>query len=215
MALGLSYSIRSILAHKLDRATAQNQGAKVESADILNKLNVELASVRASGQSAVDIDALQKYIEYLRTHHAASSDELRKLEQQRSLAYFDAQTKHSIEMFKSVIDAGREALNALVLVNGGAVVALLGFMGATISKGFPASLGMQLTRPVLFFGLGVLMGVVGFGVRYLGQACYAGQRNTLGTVFNVTSSFAAVVGYALFGSGVYAAYSAFVAQFAS
>lgn len=186
----------------------------MEPADILNKLKVELASVSASGQSVVGIDALQKYIEDLRTH-AASSVELRKLEQQKSLAHFDAQTRHSIEMFKSVIDAGREALNALVLINGGAVVALLGFMGATISKGLPASLGMQLTRPVLFFGLGVLMGAVGFGVRYLTQACYSNQRNTLGMVFNVTSIIAAVGGYLLFGSGVYAAYSAFVAQFAS
>lgn len=166
----------------------------------------------ASGQNAVGIEALQKYLEDLRTH-ATSSVELRKLEQQRSLAHFDAQTKHAIEMFKSVMDAGREALNALVLINGGAVVALLGFMGATIAKGFPASLGMQLTRPVLFFGLGVLMGALGFGVRYLGQACYSGQRRTLGNVFNVTSSLSAVVGYILFGSGVYAAYSAFVVQF--
>jgi len=68
------------------------------------------------------------------------SIELRKLEYQRMLAHYDAQTKHGIEMFKSVIESGREALNALVLVNGGAVVALLGFMGATLSKSLPPRL---------------------------------------------------------------------------
>lgn len=185
----------------------------MESAEVLNKLKTELDAVGATGQNAVAIGALQRYIDDLRTH-ATSSVELRKLEQQRSLAHFDAQTKHSIEMFKSVIDSGREALNALVLVNGGAVIALLGFMGATISKGLPAALGMQLTLPILLFGLGVLTGALGFGIRYLAQACYALNRKTLGTVFNVSSSLAAVAGYALFGSGVYVAYRSFVLQFA-
>lgn len=185
----------------------------MESAEVLNKLKTELDAVGATGQNAVAIEALQKYIDDLRTH-ATSSVELRKLEQQRSLAHFDAQTKHAIEMFKSVIDSGREALNALVLVNGGAVIALLGFMGATISKGLPAPLGMQLTLPILLFGLGVLMGALGFGIRYLAQACYAYNRNTLGTVFNVSSSLVAAAGYALFGYGVYVAYRSFVLQFA-
>jgi hypothetical protein len=56
--------------------------------------------------------------------------------------------------------------NTLVLINGGAVVSLLGFMGATISKGLSSSLGANLTHPLLYFGIGVLAGALAFGGRY-------------------------------------------------
>lgn len=185
----------------------------MEPADILDSLETELAEMSAKGQRVVAVDALQKYIEK-RRKHARSSVEDRTLEQQRSLAHLDMQTKHALEMFKSVIDAGREALNALVLINGGAVVALLGFMGATISKGLPATLGMQLTWSVLLFGCGVLTGAIGFGFRYCAQAFFKRYRMKAGFVFNLCSVLSAAIGYCLFGSGMYAAYSGFVLQFA-
>ena len=111
----------------------------MESAQVIDSLKTELAYVKAKGQGVVEIDALQKYLENLRVD-AGQSIELQKLDTQRSLAHYDAETKHSLAMFNSVIESGREALNALVLVNGGAVVALLGFMGATISKDLPKAL---------------------------------------------------------------------------
>lgn len=184
----------------------------MEPAEVINDLKTALADVKAKGQETVAIDALEKYLEGLRTD-AGQSVELRRLEYQRTLAHYDAQTKHGIEMFKSVIESGREALNALVLVNGGAVVALLGFMGATISKGLPQALGANLTLPVLQFGLGVLMGALGFGARYFSQAFYAGEKRKSGVAFTVVAIFFAIIGYTLFGCGIYGAFRAFSTQF--
>ncbi|MDH0380634.1 hypothetical protein [Comamonas aquatica] len=186
----------------------------MESTAVLNELNDELTKLRGAGKNQVEIEELLRYIDRLKSHANVSTEHL-KLEQQRSLAYLDVKTKHSVEMFKSVIEAGREALNALVLINGGSVVALLGFMGATIAKGFPSSLGAALTHPLLYFGLGVLMGAVGFGLRYLTQACYAYEKDVPGTVLNIGSILSAVVGYVLFGFGVHGAYRAFTEHFAN
>jgi hypothetical protein len=146
---------------------------------------------------------------------AGQSIELQKLDAQRSLAYYDAQTKHSLAMFNSVIESGREALNALVLVNGGAVVALLGFMGATISKGLPKALGADLTLPLVQFGFGVLMGALGFGARYFSQAFFTAKMDKAGDSFRVAAIFFALAGYSLFGCGIYGAFRAFATQFAS
>jgi hypothetical protein len=184
----------------------------MEANKMIDKLMGELADLKAQGHESVRVDALEKYLEELRAS-LGSSIELKKLEHQSSLAYYDARTKHGIEMFKSVIESGREALNALVLINGGAVVALLGFMGAVIAKGLSQTLGASLTYPLLQFGIGVLVGAVAFGARYFSQAFYSAEKNTYGTAFKVLAISLALAGYALFSCGVYGAFHAFTIQF--
>jgi hypothetical protein len=185
----------------------------MEPAQVVDKLKSALNEAKQGGLTAVEIDSLEKFLEELRKD-AGHSVETIKLEHQRNLALYDAQTKHGIEMFKSVIESGREALNALVLINGGAVVALLGFMGATVSKGLPAALGASLTWPLLHFGFGVLMGALAFGTRYLSQALFAIQKQRAGNVLNGIAITFAVSGYVLFGTGIYRAFIAFAKQFA-
>jgi hypothetical protein len=185
----------------------------MEPAQVIEQLQKELVGVKAKGQDTVTIAALESYLDGLRSS-ASQSIEFQKLETQRSLAQLDVQTKHSIEMFKAVVESGREALNALVIVNGGAVIALLGFMGAVISKGLPQSLGLGLTLPILQFGIGVLMGAVGFMMRYFSQACYATDKKKCGDAFRWVAISVALIGYGLFGFGIYGAYCAFSIQFA-
>jgi hypothetical protein len=186
----------------------------MEASDILQDLKTSIQEVKDGGQNTIAVDALTRYLDEL-GRDAASSIELRKLEYQQSLAHYDAQVKSGLEMFKSVLEAGREALKALVLINGGAVVALLGFMGATLNKDLPASLGYALSRPVLLFGIGVLVGAMGFGLRYVSQACYAYSWKLAGHAANIASIVLAISGYALFGIGVFQAFTAFNNQFAA
>ena len=185
----------------------------METTKLISTLKAELASLRAKGHETLDIKALENYLELLGSD-SGESMEMVKLKFQGELAHYDATAKQNIEMFKSVIESGKEALNALVLINGGAVIALLGFMSAVISKGLPQALGARLTIPLLYFGIGVLMGAVGFAVRYLSQASYSGQKMKLGTGLTIFAIGLAISGYTLFGCGVYGAYRAFSMQFA-
>ena len=185
----------------------------MEPAQVIDNLKIALTDAKAKGHETVAIAALEAYLDALRTN-AAQSIEFQKIETQHTLAHLDVQTKHRIEMFKAVIESGREALNALVLVNGGAVIALLGFMGATISKGLPPALGLSLTLPILQFGIGVLMGAIGFATRYLSQTCYSEEKEKWGDRFKAAAIAAALIGYGLFGCGIYRAYRAFSVQFA-
>lgn len=140
---------------------------------------------------------------------AKKADEIRQIKFQGELAHYNSVSLHSVEMFKSVIESGREALNSLVLVNGGGVIALLGFLGATVAKGLPSPLGLALTLPLVLFGIGVLFGALGFGARYLSQACYAADWKRIGTGFLFTSVLLAVGGYVAFGVALFKAYQAF------
>ena len=101
----------------------------------------------------------------------------------------------------------------MVLINGGAVVSLLGFMGATISKGLSSSLGANLTHPLLYFGIGVLAGALAFGGRYCAQWFYSSTMMKTGHSFLVVTIIVVITGYAFFGVGICEAYTAFSKQF--
>jgi len=129
---------------------------------------------------------------------------------QSSLAEYNAKSVHAIEMFKSVLDAGKEALNALLLINGGAVVAILGFLGNAFSKEkFSPQLGLDLTYPLACFGAGVLAGAAAYGVRYFSQACFASEWGKAGTTLSVLAIVVGICGYVAFGLGLSGAHGAF------
>jgi len=184
----------------------------METKETLEKIKTDLTMLRDQGQATVEIKALEHYLADLQ-EYAGTSIELRKLQHLSSLAHYDAQAKSSIEMFKSVINAGKEALNAALLINGGAAVACLGFLGSVLSKGGTESLGLRFTVPLLAFGFGVLAGALGFGVRYCSQFFYAKNHQKTGHTFNGISTLFAACAYAAFGSGVYAVYLAFASHF--
>ena len=184
----------------------------MEAIEIINILQVDLATFKAKGLTSVNIDSLDKYLEDL-SANTGQSIEFQKLQYSGTLAHYDAQTKYNLEFFKSVIDSGREALNALVLINGGAVVALLSFMGVTLSKGLFFELGSNLKCSILSFGFGVLMGALGFGGRYLSQFLYALGKNKSGNTALVFTVVFSIIGYTLFGYGIFGAYIAFDKHF--
>lgn len=185
----------------------------METKEAIDKLKSDLAEIKAQGQESVPIAGLENYLAGLEKD-ATTSFENRKLDYQRMLAGYDAQVKFDIEMFKSVIEAGKEALNATLIINGGAVIAFFGFLGSMLSKGGAEALGLKLTVPLCSFGFGVLFAALGFGIRYLAQYCYAKKVwMKTGHSFNVASIFMAITSYIMFGYGVYNAYKAFVAHF--
>ena len=102
-----------------------------------------VADVKKIGQDTISVESLENYLGALDVD-AEKSRESQRLEHQRSLAHYDAQTKHQLEMFRSVIEAGREALKSVILINGGAAVAILGLTGAAVSKSLPSAFGQSL-----------------------------------------------------------------------
>lgn len=129
---------------------------------------------------------------------------------QSTLAEYNARNAHSIEMLKSVIDAGKDALNALLVINGGAVVAILGFLSSAFSKDkFSPQLGLNLTHPLAYFGLGVLAGAAAYGVRYFAQAFFAEKWGKCGVAMSGLAVVIGFSGYVAFGLGLSGAYHSF------
>ncbi len=86
-----------------------------------------------------------------------------------------------LEVFRGAIRFAEIALKSAVLINGGAAVAFLAFIGTlwTGTAENPESI-MKLSGPLMMFVWGVFLGALSSGLAYLTQICYAeGAHNEL------------------------------------
>lgn len=185
----------------------------MESKEVIEAFRRQLDQVEAQDAQQVQVSSLRRYLDALEKD-AGASQEFRKREHEGMLAHHAAKNQHSLEMFKAVLEAGKSALHALLIVNGGAVVALLGVMSNLVGKPNGSVLANYLALPLLQFGIGVLLGAVGFAFRYLSQACYAAsndvksQQELWGSIFKFSAILTAFIGYVLFGFAMVNAYHA-------
>ncbi len=191
----------------------------MESQELIDAFRKQLDQVDAQGAQQVQVSALRAYLDALEKD-AGAFREYRNREHAGLLAHYAAKNSYNIEMLKAVLEAGKSALHTLLIINGGAVVALLGVMSNLAGKASGAALAKYLALPLLQFGIGVLVGAVGFAFRYFSQACYAENENSQdkyhiwGDRFRYAAIASALVGYVLFGFAVVNAYHAVVWSFA-
>lgn len=187
----------------------------MESQELIDAFRKQLDQVEAQGAQQVQVAALRTYLDALE-RDAGASQEFRKREHEGMLAHYAAKSQHGIEMLKAVLEAGKSALHALLIINGGAVVALLGVMSNLAGKPAGVLLAKYLALPLLQFGIGVLVGALGFAFRYFSQACYSEKSQSKdrydvwGDRFRYAAILSAFAGYVLFGFAMVNAYHAVV-----
>ena len=140
-----------------------------------------------------------------------------KADLQRQELRFHAALRASENHFQAVNNAGAEALKYNVLINGGAAVALLAFMGNLWAL-TGAALPQGILAGLAAFAAGVLLATLGYGGRYLSQHFYASaaqglsssrRTRTSGDLFRLASVTLALGGYGAFCIGVVFCLSAF------
>lgn len=184
--------------------------------EFARQLRAEIESFAAQGQTSVSIETLtsglDKFID-------SANDESESILIERLKAHLQAEVEkekynHSadLEMFKSVIQTGQNALRAIVLLNGGAAVALLAFIGklADVSR-----LNIPLFAvPLTIFVVGAFLSTISSGLTYLTQLLYSEMgkwRNRTGVFLQIVSIILGLASLCSFGYGTYRAYGAFIA----
>jgi hypothetical protein len=81
------------------------------------------------------------------------------------LPFLQIHSTAQLELFRSVITAGSSALRSATLINGGAAVALLAFLGSPNAKNQQAAFALSLA----IFAFGVFAASAAEGLRYLTQ----------------------------------------------
>lgn len=125
------------------------------------------------------------------------------------------------QMFRSVIDYGRDALKAAMLINGGAAIALLAFVGTIWSKKSAEAAAGSLACALASFSFGVLVAAVACAFAYCAQHFYADRTynwlvdrerskkaHLRGRVFQWLCLAFVAISFLFFGNGVFVSYEA-------
>ena len=179
----------------------------------------ELASAEAEGLNAVSPTTLRKIFDQIESLFCSGGDlhpgEMEKFRSALagSLAHEERQNTWSLEQFRQILVLGQSALKSVMLINGGAAVALLAFIGNLSGKTPPTPPVLPFANSLWVFVFGVFLAAVAYGLTYLGQLCYAAAGkwpNRLGIFFHVLTVLASVGGLAAFLCGSQIAYSGFL-----
>ena len=121
--------------------------------------------------------------------------------------------EHQLETYKSLVTVSMEGLKAALLINGGAIVALLAFMG---QSEIGTALANDLRLPIAWFGWGVVLSALAFLCSYFTQLALYNERFPGGKYwpkrhrpFLMAGVLAFLATVILFGCGSYTSIDAF------
>ena len=181
----------------------------MEVKDAIQNIKTALAQVQSSGKEFVHIPSLYTYLDELEKS-APISSQTRELQHQSNLEWYKAQQQQQLEMFRSVIATGQTALKTSLLINGGATVALLAFLGNIWSNPQGLDLIYALSDSLGLFGLGVFFGAWATGTTYLTQSAYNHQHYKIGNGLRILTIILVIATYILFLLGLLTARVAFL-----
>ncbi len=188
----------------------------MEPITLITLIKNELNGLKNQGIEQVSINGLIDYLSKLeKTRENLSGITPAELEHYKAqLAMWvesqKSQSQITTEGFKSVILAGQNALRASLLINGGASVALLAYIGK-LKIDAPANVP-GLAFPLLIFVMGVLVAAINSGLTYLSQWFYFGGaiwKRKVGFVINIINILLGIASYGLFAIGAFYAYKVF------
>ena len=105
-------------------------------------------------------------------------------EQEFKTQQINHKVKHegNIEGFRATLDFGKGALKSAFIMNGGASISWLAFIGVLL-KGEDFFYDPIIFDPLLKFSFGLLIATVAHGVAYLGQVFYMLARHFVSKYF--------------------------------
>ena len=188
----------------------------MEPISLISSIRDELVKLKDQGIDKVSIDKIIHYLSQLEiTIENMAAIKPTELEHYKAqlLMWIENQKSQSqifTEGFRSVILSAQNALRSSILINGGASVALLTFIGKlNIEANTQVN---KLAFPLLIFVIGVLVSAINSGFTYLTQWFYFGGvvwKEKLGFYLNIINIILAIASYSLFAIGTWFTYKFF------
>lgn len=170
---------------------------------------------KEKGERSIDCDSLIRYLTTIAEPLADVSEAVNlerakaELQREAEIGRFDSEMR--LEMFRSVITAGQGAIRSSMILNGGASVALIAFIGHLVQ--FSPRNIQPFASSLVFFACGVFSIALVGGLTYLSQWLFASNRKAAqdwGFILNLACIVVGVLSYVFFGAGLYLAYGGFL-----
>jgi hypothetical protein len=183
----------------------------MQARDLANSLATAVKELKNQGHQHIAVDNLLDYLNKFQSGTEPNDTDVERYKAQLQVWVEDRKNLHvsNVEMFRSVIAAGQNAIRSAFILNGGAAVAMLAFIGHLVSVNI--SKIPIFADSILPFTAGVLGASVAAGFTYLSQWCYANETpNTvkIGNVIRVVCILLVLGAYGCFVLGMYSVYQA-------
>jgi predicted alpha/beta hydrolase family esterase len=179
----------------------------MEAKELVKIMQEHIAAAKNSGLVSFTIESIEKWVSDDLTklsdkpsQSAAEKEHHKNVTIQAWLEEFKGYQLQNVEMLKAVFQFGGAALKSAILINGGAAVALLAFMGA-IFVGKP-DVSKELTCPLMTFTFGVLSAAIASGTSYFAQYYYSSKNDSAGNFWRGTVIIFVFFSYILFAAGI-------------
>lgn len=187
----------------------------MSSSVIATNLKQAIEELQDKGETHIECS---KLIEYLQQaieipHQDLRPDHLERLKAQLQILVEAHKGDHAseLEMFRSVIQSGQNAVKTAFLMNGGASVAILAFIGKLTESNKQSIPAFAGTLTLFVTGVFLICATAGF--TYLSQWMYSEdstRKQKVGSLFHVGAILTGLSSYGVFIWGMKAAYSAFI-----
>ncbi len=184
----------------------------MKASDFSKQLRDEVNGLIANGQKNIACRALVRALEKNIPKLEEAEQKTRQVPLDFQLAHYEAQIAAKSQMFASVLDYGKHALNAAMIINAGAAVALLTLIGGLFAHS--SQLAVNYASPLLLFVVGVLAAAMAYGGAYCAQYFYTeNSESKIGKSFHTLTVLFAIGSYALFLSGAISCYLILTSKF--
>jgi hypothetical protein len=170
------------------------------------KLAQLLSAWKSNGALSIPISVIEDAMaQDFATTDLANAEYEHQMEVWRINSPIEAQ--RNIEMFKATLETGQTAIKSLTIINGGAAIALLAFVGNALNKDKPIDIS-GFHCPLTIFVAGVGLAALASASRYFSQDAY-NYKSRLGTTFKVIAILAGLFSLVAFAYGAIETSSAF------
>jgi len=191
--------------------------------DVISILRKEIESAKTKGLSEVSLESLAKLVTVIEEESRRTPENVEL--QQANLEQFKShlaawqnnnQRDHEsrLEMLRATIATAHLAIKSVLLINGGAAVAFLAFLGTAWSRFTGAAVKALLASSLEHFVIGVMCTGIGTVAAYLCQAGFGGDlgrhSQMIGEVMRWIALLVVVVSFWQFYLGCSTALQAFV-----
>lgn len=180
--------------------------------EFATELRHAVEDVKTKGQASIDPDALLRWVAKMEREvevygeRPLTQAERTRLEYDRSLAQYNATIEMQKVGLQSILDAGVASIKAVLIGNGGAAIAALGFAANAVGKpGLTLDL-LDLQHAVKFFGTGVVAAASAYSCMYFAQYTYFHYpQSKAGNLWRAGAIGAVLAGMAAFILGLLSA----------
>lgn len=184
--------------------------------DIIDVIISDIKSVKEKNQEVIHIDALIKYLEDRKNNPIEPDAELRlklmEFEHEINISNYKSRVNIAIKMLDMVANFAQMAIKSALIINGGAAIAILAFLGNVWKNNMDVSSVDSFIMALEYFSWGVLAGAICAGLSYIVQYLYTNEYNKFGIGIHVAAIFSICVAYVFFLLGISGVADAFLSM---